>query len=59
MSSTDKKDEYNLGYWDAVRDIWILLMEIAETNSSDIEKRINNLAAMLRTANENTVADKK
>ncbi len=48
----NKSDDYNVGYWAAVRDMWILLMEVSSRNSGDIESQLRELIEEMRYQNK-------
>lgn len=49
----DNDRDYERGYWQAVRDIWFLLMEIGNANSATIQPRIRDLIDRFREVDKN------
>ena len=47
----EETTDYESGYYQAITDIWLLFMEIANSNAQDMEKNIRALIDKFRQAN--------
>jgi hypothetical protein len=51
MREHNSSDDYKEGYFKGIRDIWLLLMELADSNVKTIEYKIYELKELVRKSN--------